>query len=74
MLKVKNNENLVRDEYTNAVVNTNQAEYQAYLRQREHLKKQKEKTVTLESQINNMKDEISELKSLILQLAQKMEK
>jgi hypothetical protein len=67
-LKVRGYEGLVRDTSSGAIINTNTAELQNYLRQRE-LAEQKDLQISKQSEdINNMKEEIQEIKSLIYQL------
>ena len=57
---IENNENLVRDKETSAVLNTNNNALQAY-------KKRREK----EMEIEQLKDDVSEIKSLLKQLLNK---
>ena len=67
-LKVQGHEGLVRDTSTGAIINTNRAEYENYLRQKQIIE-QRELQISKQSEdINNMKTEIQELKSLIYQL------
>jgi hypothetical protein len=59
-LPIEDNENLVRDQETSAVLNTNNNALQAY-------KKRREK----EMEIEQLKDDVSEIKSLLKQLLNK---
>lgn len=59
-LPIEDNENLVRDKETSAVLNTNNNALQAY-------KKRREK----EMEIEKLKDDVSEIKSLLKQLLNK---
>lgn len=64
--RVEGYSNLVRDENTNAIVNLNQSEYQNY----KTLKQTKEKEIRriehLESDMNQIKDQLNEIKLLII--------
>lgn len=59
-LPIEDNENLVRDKETSAVLNTNNNALQAY-------KKRREK----EMEIEKLKDDVNEIKSLLKQLLNK---
>lgn len=64
MIPVDGHKNLYRDDETGAIVNCDQFEYNQYML----IKKQKKKE---RSEIENLKNEISEIKSMILQLMEK---
>lgn len=70
-LKVEGHNGLVRDTSSGAIINTNTTEYNRYLKQRE-LASKKEKQLDLISQheqsINNINNELTEIKGLLLQL------
>jgi hypothetical protein len=67
-LKVQGHEGLVRDTSTGAIINTNKSELDNYLRQRA-IAEQKDLQISKQAEdINNMKEEIQEIKSLIYQL------
>lgn len=51
----------IKDEETGAVINTNMSELEAYKQQLAQLKKQK----ALETKINSMESDISEIKNLL---------
>ena len=57
-LKVEGKEGLVRDPSTNAIINVNQDEYQKYLARRN-------KRTTDEKRIENLENELSEIKRLL---------
>jgi len=63
-MKVDGHKNLYRDENSGAIVNTDTSAYNEYCKLRE--RKRKEKT-----EIDLLKNEISEIKSLLYQLLQK---
>jgi len=64
MLKVKGHDALYRDTSTGAILNTDKSEY-AKIRA---ARKRSTKFETMENDLNNLKDEISEIKSLLLTL------
>lgn len=67
-LKVSGHDGLVRDTVNGAIINTNVEDYKVYMAQRESaLQRQKQITEQAE-EINNIKNELSEIKSLLTQL------
>lgn len=63
--RIKDHDNLLKDEYTGAVVNTDENEYEAYLARREvKWREEKEK--------NDIKSDIEFLKIAVLELQQKV--
>jgi len=71
LLPVENHQGLYRDLKTNAIVNRNSIEYENYVKQRESRKIKNQKINELEEQINILKEDLSEIKSLIKLLIQK---
>jgi hypothetical protein len=67
MLKVKGHDALYRDPSTGAILNNDQSEYAKFREAR----KRSSKFETMENDLNNLKEEISEIKSLLLQLIKK---
>ena len=68
LIPVEGNNDLVRDSRTDQIINTNQNEYQQYVTRREKRKKEKEKSLTVEEDLANLKSEMSEIKSLLKEL------
>jgi hypothetical protein len=64
LITVEGNPSLKRDPKTNAIVNTNNQGYEEYIRNRESKKSQQE-------EIESIKTDIAELKSLLLQVLNK---
>ena len=60
-VKVKGHDNLVRNSDSNFIVNTNQSGYQEYL-------SHKNKAESMEEDLATLKNEISEIKSLLREL------
>lgn len=72
-IRVKDNNTLLRDQKSNAIVNDSKQEYEKYML----LKKQKEKETNrvenLESEVNDIKNDLGEIKSLLKSFIEKME-
>lgn len=58
MIPVKGNPGLFRDETTNAIINKNQNSYEEYL-------KTKNKLIEKEKRIENLENELNEIKQLL---------
>jgi len=66
--KVEGHSHLLRDSKTNSIINTNMVEYQEYLNRRNVKADQNQKIQNLESDVANIKDDLSEIKSLLRSL------
>lgn len=69
--KVEENKNLVRDEQTKAILNTNKTEYDNYITVRNIKKSEVERMQQLESDVSNMRNDLDEIKNLLRSLANK---
>jgi hypothetical protein len=67
--KVEGHTNLVRDESTNAIINTNMNEYENYKVLQQIKEKEKQKIETLENNVNEMKNDLNEIKLLLRNLS-----
>ena len=65
-VKVEGNDSLVRDMSTNAIINTNSIEYNNYLKKVQYKESQKEQIERNSIDINTIKQELSEIKELLL--------
>ena len=65
-LKVKGHENLVRDKDTNVIININRSEI-------EQAKKRKAERIKKEQELNNLKNEVSEIKSMLTKVIEKLD-
>ena len=63
--KVKGNSNLVRDNSTNAILNTNMTEYNNYLRMRNLKQNENRKIIDMENDLASVKDDLNEIKNLL---------
>mgnify|MGYP001185154435 FL=1 len=67
-VKVEGYDNLTRDTRSNAIVNTSVTEYQLYMQRRESRKSQSDQIKSACREINNLKQELREIKSLIKEI------
>lgn len=70
-LKVKGKESLVRDLSSGAIINTNASEYQDYLKKRNATRQLREDLDKQSKEINNIKNDIGEIKELLVRLINK---
>ena len=68
LIPVEGNTDLARDPNTDQIINTNQSAYQQYVTRRQKRKIEKEKSLNVEEDIANLKNELSEIKSLLKEL------
>tara|TARA_R100001460_G_scaffold8974_1_gene21970 strand:- start:574 stop:798 length:225 start_codon:yes stop_codon:yes gene_type:complete len=67
-IKVKDNENFVRDSKSNCIINRNKSEYDEYLARRKSKQSEKNKVENLEKDLSIMKSELDEIKNLLRSL------
>ena len=67
-VKVEGHSNLVRDTYTNGIVNTNVSEYQIYMQRVKNREKQGDQIRNAVKEINTLKTELREIKNLIKEI------
>jgi hypothetical protein len=65
LLKVQGDPSLVRDANTMAILNTNRTDYDNYIRRKESLMSDKEQLATQAHEINNIKQDLSEIKQML---------
>lgn len=66
-VKVKDHPSLKRDTYTQAVINTSNSEYEEYKKIQENASI---RSRVIENEINSLKNDISEIKSILKQIVQ----
>ena len=70
-LKVQGHNGLVRDTSSGAIINTNKSEYEEYM-ERVRLAEEKDSLLSQHTaEINNIKNELQDIKTLLLQLVNK---
>ena len=67
-LKVEGHTHLVRDVSSNAIINTNQSEYQLYMQRVKVRERQSDELRNAVKEINNLKNEIREIKNLVKEI------
>tara|TARA_R110000868_G_scaffold160403_1_gene389951 strand:+ start:900 stop:1127 length:228 start_codon:yes stop_codon:yes gene_type:complete len=70
-LKVEGHENLVRDTYSKAILNTDRKALEEYRRQRELIRKEIEEKKEMKDRVENLENNMQEIKSLLLELVQR---
>ena len=70
-VKVEGYESLVRDVSSNDIVNTNRSEYQLYMARIKSREKQGDEIRSAVKEINNLKAELREIKSLLQEVIKK---
>ena len=68
MIPIENNKSLFRDETTNAIINCSDFEYENYLREKQQKLDEIEKSKRFEKDLDNVKKDIDEIKSLLMKL------
>lgn len=64
-LKVQGHVGLVRDSISKAVINTNKADYQEYMRRAKSREMQRDSLTDAIKEINSLKQELFEIKSML---------
>jgi len=67
-IKVKDKDHLVRDVYSNAIVNVDMDSYNAYVENYKKTYKETQRIENLESDVNEMKSDLNEIKNLLRSL------
>jgi hypothetical protein len=67
-IPVKDHRNLYRDGSSTAIVNTDSVGYQAYVANREKLLTDKQRIDNLESTVEEIKGDLTDIKNLLVQL------
>ena len=66
-IKVEGHENLVRDTTSNAVINSSKSEYKIYMAKYRAREQQSDELRNACKEINNLKAELREIKTLIIE-------
>ena len=68
-MKVEGHNNLIRDENSNAILNTDFSEYNNYISLRAKRRQGSERIDNMENDLKSLKDDINEIKSLLRALS-----
>ena len=68
-MKVEGHNHLIRDENSNAIVNTNLSEYNNYISIRTKRKQRTNRIDNMEDDLKSLKDDINEIKTLLKALS-----
>ena len=68
-MKIEGHPNLIKDENSNAILNTNNSEYENYIQSRAKRKKGTDRIDTMENDLKSLKDDINEIKTLLKALS-----
>lgn len=71
-VKVKDSHALLRDQESNAIVNNSKYEYENYMRLKRQREKENDKVSNLESEIDTLKNDVSEIKDLLKSFIEKL--
>jgi len=63
--KIEGHENLIRDEKTKSIINTNINEYENYIKMRNIKQSEVKRIENIENDLNSLKNDINEIKSLL---------
>lgn len=69
LIPVEGEKDLFRDPRTNAIINTNQSDYLNYINSRKMRQNEKNKIDILEKDVNSIKNDLNEIKSLLRSIA-----
>ena len=68
-LNVKGHADLVRENNSNAILNTNYSEYDNYIQSRAKRKQKTDRIDNMENDLKSLKDDINEIKTLLRALS-----
>ena len=68
-INVEGHSNLVRENNSNAILNTNYSEYDNYIRMRAKRKQGTDRIDNMEDDLKSLKDDINEIKTLLRALS-----
>ena len=68
-MKIEGHPNLIKDENSNAILNTNNSEYENYIQSRAKRKQGTNRIDNMENDLKSLKDDINEIKNLLRALS-----
>lgn len=69
LIPVTDNPNLGRDPASGAIINTNQSEYEKYMKSLKAEQKREQTIESLQNDVSALKSELGDIKSILLQIA-----
>jgi len=70
-IKVESDTSLVRDSNSNAIINQNKSEYEKFMKLSETKYREKMEMKTLKNDVESLKGDLAEIKSLLLSIVNK---
>ena len=70
-IQVEGHANLVRDANSGAIINTSTSEYITYMNVQRKKSEEKSKMMSMWDELNSLKDEMSDIKSMLRQILEK---
>lgn len=70
-MRVEGEQHLYKDPYTNGVIDTDTAAYTKYIEQKRQRQQQANRLESVESRINNIESDLSDIKLLLTRLLEK---
>jgi tRNA(Ser,Leu) C12 N-acetylase TAN1 len=71
LIPIKENVGLLRDPNTNSILNSSKSDYETYLILKSKKESEKERIKFIETEVNQIKSDISEIKNLIKSFIEK---
>lgn len=65
LVKVEGKDDFHRDSKSRAIINTDHSKFEAYMNNRNRLSSEKERVNELEQKVENLSDDISDIKSML---------
>lgn len=65
LIPVEGMEGYFRDSRTGAIINTNNLEFQSYVKKREKLSEERERIDSLQSEVIGLKNDVNDIKSML---------
>jgi hypothetical protein len=64
-IKIENHPNLLRDQSTSAIINTNNTARDNYLKNYDRMKREKEEFENLKTQVSSLSSDMADIKSML---------
>jgi hypothetical protein len=71
MIRVEGSQTLVRDPISKAIINTDKHGYESYIALKEANERKRQEHQTVRQEIDSLKNDMAEIKGLLLQLLEK---